>query len=183
MPSEPARPVGPRLLFRALTVADGRRVPQDPAFAIRCMVDVAVRALSPAVNDPTSAVEGLDAIEAVLMHLGHRRLDGSAILDDEGEVRLLLPSPGWEELVDLALMEIRWYGAGTPQVARRLAALLEHLRDSVPPACQAALIRQQRALDQSLKRLYNDSDDLAFVTTADPMGIGSSHQPREPLTR
>jgi hypothetical protein len=65
----------------------------------------------------------VDALEAVPVRLGRRRLEDSAIVDDEGAVRLLVPTPGWDELVDLALTEVRWYGAGTPQVAWRLAAL------------------------------------------------------------
>lgn len=163
-----------RVLRRALTFADGRRVTQDPSFAIRCIVDVAVRALSPAVNDPTSAVEGLDALEAALMHLGQRPIVGSAILDDEDTIRLLLPSPAWGDLVELALTEVRSYGASSPQVARRLTAVLDHLTHSLEPDRQAAVARQREALDRSLTRIYQDPDELAFVTTADSMGIGGA---------
>ena len=171
-----------RILERALTFADGRRAPQDPAFAIRCIVDVAVRALSQAINDPTSAVEGLDAVEAALGRLAHRWLDGSAILDDDGVIRLLMPSPGWDELVELALTEVRWYGARSPQVGRRLAALLENLSGSVPPERHAALVRQRQALEHALARSY-DPDELTFLATADSMGIGGAHARREPAAR
>jgi uncharacterized membrane protein len=51
------RPMDRRVVLRCLMFADGQRVPQDPAFAIRCIVDVAIRALLAAINDPTSAVE------------------------------------------------------------------------------------------------------------------------------
>lgn len=167
-------PIDQRVLRRALTFADGRRVPQDPAFAMRCIVDVAIRALSAAINDPTSAVEGLDALEAVLERLAHRWLDGSAILDDEGVIRLLMPSPGWDELVELALTEVCWYGAGSPQVARRLAALLEQLSGSVAPERRAALVRQRQALEENLARIYHPGE-LSFVATADSIGIGGAH--------
>ena len=166
--------VDPRTLHRALTFADGRRLQEDPAFAIRCTVDVAIRALSPAVNDPTSAVEGLDALEAMLMALGRRPLESSAIEDDDGQLRLLLPSPDWDELVDLALTEIRWYGADAPQVARRMTALLQRLTESLSPEHHPALIRQQHALEVSLARIYHDPDELAFVGTADYIGIGGT---------
>jgi len=156
----------------ALLFADGRRLPQDPALGIRCIVDVVARVLSPAINDPTSAVEGLDALETVLVRLGHRQLDGSAILDEEGMVRLVVPLPGWNELVELALTEVRWYGADTPQVARRLTALLDHLGEVLPPERQAALARQREALERSLQRIYAAPDDLRFAMTADPIGIG-----------
>jgi uncharacterized membrane protein len=172
-------PVDPTALRRALTFADGRRLEEDPAFAIRCTVDVAIRALSPAVNDPTSAVEGLDALEAMLMALGHRPLQSSAIEDDDGHVRLLLPSPDWDELVDLALTEIRWYGADAPQVARRMTALLERLTESLPPERHPALSRQQHALELSLSRIYHDPDELAFAGTADYIGIGGARRPQQ----
>jgi uncharacterized membrane protein len=164
----------PTALRGALTFADGRRIQEDPAFAIRCTVDVAIRALSPAVNDPTSAVEGLDALEAMLTRLGHRPLHSSAIEDDDGQVRLLLPSPDWDELVDLALTEIRWYGADAPQVARRMTALLDRLTESLPLERHPALLRQRHALEVSLARIYHDPQELAFAGTADGIGIGGA---------
>lgn len=168
----------PTPLRGALTFADGRRIREDPAFAIRCTVDVAIRALSPAVNDPTSAVEGLDALEAMLRRLGQRPLHSSAIEDDEGRVRLLLPSPDWDELVDLALTEIRWYGADAPQVARRMTALLDRLTESLQPERHAPLLRQRHALEVSLARIYHDAQELAFAGTADYLGIGGTAPPQ-----
>ena len=172
--------VDPTALRGALTFADGRRIQEDPAFAIRCTVDVAIRALSPAVNDPTSAVEGLDALEAMLTRLGHRPLHSSAIEDDDGQLRLLLPSPDWDELVDLALTEIRRYGADAPQVARRMTALFDRLTDSLPPERHSALVRQRHALEVSLARIYHDAQELAFAGTADGIGIGGAPRRQRP---
>ncbi len=169
--------VDPTALQGALTFADGRRLREDPAFAVRCTVDVAIRALSPAVNDPTSAVEGLDALEAMLLRLGRRPLHSAAIEDDQGQVRLLLPSPDWDELVDLALTEIRRYGADAPQVARRMMALLDRLTESLATERHGALIRHRHALELSLARIYDDPDELAFASTADYVGIGGTGRP------
>lgn len=165
------------VLRGALTFADGRRLREDPAFAIRCTVDVAIRALSPAVNDPTSAVEGLDALELMLLRLGQRPLQSSAIEDDDGHVRLLVSFPGWDELVDLSLTEIRRYGADAPQVARRMTALLDRLSESLAPERQTALSRHRCALEISLARIYPDPDELAFVSAPDHMGIGGTPRP------
>ena len=115
----------------------------------------------------------------MLMALGHRPLESSAIEDDDGQVRLLLPSPDWDELVDLALTEIRWYGADAPQVARRMTALLQRLTESLSPEHHAALIRQQHALELSLSRIYHDPDELAFAGTADYIGIGGTRRPQQ----
>jgi uncharacterized membrane protein len=97
------REIDARALHHAVVFADGRRITQDPSFAIRCVVDVAIRALSPAVNDPTSAVEGLDALNAILGRVGRLRLGASGIVDGSGALRLVLPTPGWDRLIDLAL--------------------------------------------------------------------------------
>ena len=157
---------------RSLLFADGRSLLQDPSFAIRCIVDVVVRALSTAINDPTSAVEGLDVLEGVLRPLGRRPLHSAAILDDDGAVRLVVPTPDWDELLDLALTEIRWYGAGTPQVTRRLAALLDGLESSVSPVRRAAITRHRMLLCEHLASVYADEVERAFAGTPDRLGIG-----------
>jgi uncharacterized membrane protein len=163
-------------LGRALVFADGRGLAQDPAFAIRCVVDVAIRALSAAINDPTSAVEGIDALGALLGRLGVRRLESSAVLDDDGAVRLILPTPGWDELVDLALTEVRCYGAATPQIARRLAALLDDLQQSLPASRRPTIDRHRRLLAADVERLYANPTERAFASIPDRLGIGGRGQ-------
>ncbi|HUA48184.1 MAG TPA: DUF2254 domain-containing protein [Solirubrobacteraceae bacterium] len=166
------RGIDERQARRALMFTDGRSLLQDPSFAIRCIVDVVVRALSAAINDPTSAVEGLDALEGVLRPLGQRPLHSAAILDDDGAVRLVVPTPDWDELLDLALSEIRWYGAGTPQVTRRLAALLDGLESSTSPGRRAAVGRHRMLLEEHLASVYADEAERAFARTPDRLGIG-----------
>ena len=103
-------------------IGEERTIEQDPAFALRILVDIAIRALSPAVNDPTTAVQGLDGVDALLLELSRRRLERSQITDEYGALRLVDPNPGWVDLLDLSLTEIRHYGADTPQIARRMRA-------------------------------------------------------------
>ncbi len=77
------------------------------------------------------------------------------------------------------MTEIRWYGANAPQVARRMTALLDRLTAALPPERHGALTRQRHALEVSVARIYGDPDELAFVGTADPIGIGGArHAPR-----
>lgn len=166
-----------RALHAAVRLADGRAMRQDPAFAIRCIVDVAIRALSPAVNDPTSAVEGLDALDALLNRLAVRRLEDAAVAGDDGEVRLLLPLPGWEELLDLALTEIRLYGADTPQIARRMRALLDGLAERAPEGRRAAVARQVALLDAAVARKYPDPEERALASRPDRIGLGGAAEP------
>ncbi len=159
-------------LRSALVFADGRALVQDPAFAIRCIVDVAIRALSPAVNDPTSGVEGLDALDGLLRRIGQRRLAGSAVVDDEGAIRLVLLTPGWDDLIDLTLTEIRRYGADNPQISRRLRALLDGLAESVDAERGVAVARHRALLEADLDRLYPNPVERAFAATPDRLGIG-----------
>ena len=72
-----------------------RTVDQDPALAIRVLVDIALRALSPAVNDPTTAAQALDAIQACLERLATRDLDIARIAGVRGHERLRLVLPSW----------------------------------------------------------------------------------------
>jgi uncharacterized membrane protein len=78
----------------------------DTAFALRILVDVAVKALSPAINDPTSAVMAIDQIHELLSLLGSRRLDVGRHRDADGRVRLTVDRPSWEDYVSLAIDEI-----------------------------------------------------------------------------
>jgi uncharacterized membrane protein len=166
-------PVDERALRDCAIFSDGRTVTQDPAFALRAMVDVACRALSAAVNDPTTAVECLDAEQGLLLRLAERRLDGSAVVDDDGVVRLLMPTAGWDDLITLAFTEIRNYGAGDPQVARRMRALLESLEEAAPKSRRPQLAQQRTLLDHAVERAFPDSLERAVARTPDRLGLGA----------
>jgi uncharacterized membrane protein len=164
--------VAHKQLERAAIVAEERTLTQDPAFAIRAIVDIAIRALSPAVNDPTTAVQGLDVLEAILHRLARRDLGAGLIRDDGGTPRVLYPAPDWPDLLDLALTEIRFYGAPSHQVTRRMRALLIELLDNVPAPRRAALESQLALLDNAIERAHPDPAERAIAAAADHMGLG-----------
>ena len=116
------------------TVAMGpeRTLEQDPMFAFRILVDIALKALSAAINDPTTAVLAIDQIHRLLRLLGKRQLRGELITDETGEPRMIFRTPNWSDFVHVACTEIRAYGAASMQIMRRLRAMLEDLLDSVP---------------------------------------------------
>src|SRR6185503_14996696 len=105
-------------LRKAFILGDERTFEQDPKYAIFLLVDIAIRALSPAVNDPATAVQALDQIEDLLLRLGRRRLETGSFTDPDYTLRLVVPFPTWEDLLTLALEEIRHYGASSVQVMR-----------------------------------------------------------------
>jgi uncharacterized membrane protein len=159
-------------LCDAVTLADERTIDQDPLYALRLLVDIATRALSPAVNDPTTAVQTLDRIEAILELLANRRLDQGTIRDDQGKVRLIIPLPSWEDFLAVSLTEIRHYGATSAQVMRRQRALLDDLILDAPPSRRPALQEQLTLLDQTIARSWPDATERELALVADRHGLG-----------
>jgi uncharacterized membrane protein len=93
---------------------------QDPAFGFRQLVDIAVRALSPGINDPTTACNAIDYLGSLLADLADRKWPGSTISDDDGVRRLLLPPATFADYAALACTEIRRYAAADIAVTLRL---------------------------------------------------------------
>ncbi len=116
----------------AIDLGAERTFEQDPKYAIRLLVDIAIKALSPAINDPTTAVQALDQIEDLLLRLGNRQLEIGDYRDEDGTVRLVVPFPSWDDLLRLAFDEISFFGATSVQVMRRMNALVADLSAAVP---------------------------------------------------
>jgi len=79
-------PIDERDLAKCIALGMERTFDQDPKYAIRLLVDTAIRALSPAINDPTTAVQALDQIGDLLVRLGRRRLEIGSVYDDRGAI-------------------------------------------------------------------------------------------------
>jgi uncharacterized membrane protein len=164
-----------RKLRRAVVLGDERTLDNDPAFAIRVLVDIAIRALPPAVNDPTTAVQSIDRIEDLLRYAAAKHLADGRVRDHRGSTRLIYPTPVWEDLVALALDEIRAFGAGQYQIARRVRALLDALLDDVPERRRPALLAQRALLDDAVVRRFPE-DQRADALVADRQGLGTSRR-------
>lgn len=163
--------VAPDRLRGLVALGRERTIDQDPAFALRILVDIAIRALSPAVNDPTTAVQVLDYVEDLLRALAQAGATRRATGVPSSGV-LTVPVPGWDEYVALAITEIRHYGVTSPQVCRRLRALLEDLRDDVAAAQQEAIEAQLRLLSLAISQAWPEPTAQAFARSADRQGIG-----------
>jgi uncharacterized membrane protein len=125
----------------AVRVGRERRLDADPKYALRLLVDIAVRALAPGHNQPTTTIEALDHIQALLTSLGNSRLDIGAVRDAAGALRLVYEATTWEDYLELGLVEIQHYGAASVQVERRLAELFAFLMEHVPEERRAAVER------------------------------------------
>src|SRR4249919_2316774 len=135
------------------------------------MVDIAIRALSPAVNDPTTAVQVLDHLEDLLRLVGQTDLsDGGAPLEDL-ESGLVVPVRRWPDYVTLSVTEIREYGATSVQVVRPMRAMLEELSESVLPERREAVLRELATLDDSVGASWGATVDDGLARRADRQGI------------
>jgi uncharacterized membrane protein len=149
-----------------------RTIEQDPAFAVRIMVDIAIRALSPAVNDPTTAVQVLDHLEDLLRLLGQTDLSDQGIPLVEMESGLVVPIRRWDDYLTLSVTEIREYGARSIQVVRRLRAMLEELGESVLPERRGAVLDELVRLDAAVASKWGGTVDLDLAVLADRQGVG-----------
>lgn len=172
------RPLPERELRRQVRLGIERTFEQDPKYALRLLVDIAIRALSPAVNDPTTAVQALDQVEDLLLRLGRSDLAGGRVRDEGGQLRLLFPVPSWEDFLTLAFDEIRYCGANSIQVMRRMRALLQDLMAHVPAERRPALQRYLERVDNGIRRTFDDIDDLRDALEQDRQGLGLSREPR-----
>jgi uncharacterized membrane protein len=158
-----------------IALGDERTFEQDPAFAIRILVDMANRALSPAVNDPTTAAQVRDYIGEALGRVGMTDLEErTKPASANTPAAVVMVARRWEDFVMLGLTEIREFGATSMQIMRRLRALIEELLETVRHEHRAALEEELRRLDATVANAWRDSVDLDRATAADGQGIGGA---------
>jgi uncharacterized membrane protein len=165
-------------LRNSVALGQERTLEQDPMFAFRIMVDIASKALSPAINDPTTAVLAIDHIHHLLRDVGNRYLAEGRGLDGAGRVRLVYRTPKWEDFVYLAVTEVRQYGHDSIQVIRRLRAMLENLIETLPEQRTPLLRKELSVLESSSKRTFQELADQALAETSDLQGIGGGRDAR-----
>ena len=160
--------------LRGMVAFGGERtVEQDPAFAIRVIVDIAVKALSAAINDPTTAVQVLNQLAEVLRVVGTTDLKRDRLpANGERPTGLVVLTRSWEEYLALGVTEIRQYGSSSIQVVRRMRALLEELRGEVLPGYRAAVDEELMRLDATVADAFGGSVDADRARIADEEGIG-----------
>ena len=172
-------PVPEDSLRAAIRLGGERTFQQDPKYAIRLLVDIAIKALSPAINDPTTAVQALDQIEDLLIRLGRRRLEIGSFCDAARNLRLLIGFPTWDDFLSLAFDEIRFYGATSIQVMRRMKALVNELISILPEERQPVLRHWQERLQLTVVRSFPDQEDKLEASAEDRQGLGSTRRRME----
>ena len=172
-----AGPIDSRRLGELVAFGPERTIEQDSTFAFRIIVDIAIKALSKAINDPTTATLAIDQLQRLLRMVGSRHLHNDELKDSSGQLRLIFRTPNWEDFVQLTFSEIRLYGAENFQIARRLRAMIETLLQTLPEYRHPALRGELELLDRALEKLYALPQDVALARVPDRQGLGGSSRP------
>ena len=163
-------------LRRSVVFGVERTIEQDPGFVFRIIVDIAIKALSPAINDPTTAVACIDQLHRLLRLVGQRDLGDGRLRDGQGTVRVIFPTPEWEDFVHLAVSEILHYGADSVQVVRRLRAMLADLLEHLPEQRTPEIRAHIELLDRSVARSFIDPGERELAVSGDYKGLGGARQ-------
>lgn len=159
-----ARSYGQRVdeakVLRAFRIAPERDLKTDLSYSIRLLVDTAVRALSPAINDPTTAVQALDEIEGLLCRLATKRMTNGAT---------------WKGYLHLSFDEIRLSGATQPLVMRRMRAAVDAIaKAALTESRRSSTLAYTSEIDRSIDRSGLSADDEEMMRHPDRQGIGVS---------
>jgi len=172
-----ASEVDARFLRAQVAFGRERTIEQDATFAFRVIVDIAIKALSPAINDPTTAVIAIDQLQRLLRTVGNRDLRNDWILDRDGRLRVVFRTPNWKDFVEITFSEIRQCGAGNFQVVRRLRAMIDSVSQGLPERRISALGQERELLDRTVEKLYTFPEDLALARSPDSQGLGGASAP------
>jgi uncharacterized membrane protein len=169
-----AAAIDDRKLQASVAFGPERTMEQDPTFSFRILVDIGLKALSPAINDPTTAVLVIDQLQRLLRMAGLRHLHDDTLRDDAGRPRLIFRTPNWEDFVHLTFTELRHCGAGHIQIARRLRAVIENLIYTLPEHRHQALWNELDLLNRMIEQHYTLPEDKALASIPDNQGLGGS---------
>ncbi len=161
---------------RCVLVHRERSLKYDPLYALRILTDVGLRALSPAINDPTTAVRALDEVEAVLRAAAPLPLGPVRIRAGAGSV--VVRGATWSDVVDLAIWEVLEAGLTAPQVTRRISALLSDLLTDLPAERHAPLLRYRQRLHEAVTESVQPRDAGPWLV-GDNQGIGGGRWTEE----
>ena len=157
-------------LLACLDLGRSRTLYQDPSFGIRQLVDVATQALSPAINQPSTAVQVIDRLHDLLLRIARAPMPTGFHVDRAGVVRLVEPTLTPAHLLLLAYQEVSQLGASSWHVTRRLAAAYDDLGAEAPDSWQPTLTRLRTSLERRCRA--EDSWEDGAGVQPDRLGLG-----------
>lgn len=144
--------LGQQAVLRAIVPGRERTFDQDPLLAFRLLADIALRALSPAINDPATAAQVLDCLEGLLGPLAARNALAGQVADADGVIRVMLNLPHWDDFARSCLDDIIAASAGSPMVLLRTRDMLTRLSQTAPSSGQMVLARRLQWVEDTLAR-------------------------------
>ncbi|MDQ6944403.1 MAG: DUF2254 domain-containing protein [Candidatus Eremiobacteraeota bacterium] len=153
---------------RAISIERERSMRADPLFGFRQLVDIANKALSPGINDPTTAVLVLDQLAELLRAVAADEPRSDVYPDDRGVVRVFVPRPTWSAFVDASLEEILHYGRGSLHVMRKVRTLVVDLEEAVAPGYRPVLERYRLRVETSIDDAFTRPEDRAAARRLPP---------------
>ena len=147
-----------------ISIERDRTMRSDVLFGIRQLVDIADKALSPGINDPTTAVQALDQLHEVLRVVAASAPGSDTYAGTDAVARVLVPAPTWKNYLDHALEEIILYGRGSIPVSRRIRTLVIDLEQSVIPENRPALRAYRERIEALIADTFTTLEDRAAAS-------------------
>ena len=157
-------------LSQLVSLGDQRSMRHDIGFGIQQLVDVGLRAISPGINDPTTATTCIDRLTEILVAIGRRDLGDGRHYDDAGMLRLLIPVPEFADLVHLAFGQLLHFAADIPSVLGHMALRLATIASAVPPERHAPLHTRIRLIAETAKHLPSEVERDAVLAACEAAG-------------
>ena len=149
---------------RAFALDHQRTSSQDLEFAIDQLVEIAVRALSPSLNDPFTAMTCVDRLGSAFCRLAQRDMPSPYLYDGQGRLRVIAPPVTFPAITDAALNQIRQYGRSSAAVTiRLLETIAEIARVAHRPADLAALLRHAEMIVRGAQEGLPEAEDRRQV--------------------
>ncbi|HEV2528153.1 MAG TPA: DUF2254 domain-containing protein [Thermomicrobiales bacterium] len=167
----------------AFVIGSERTLQSDVELGIRQVAAIAVKALSPGINDPTTAALCIDRLSEALVAIGQRERPSPVRVGGDGDIRVVLDAPSFAQLLDTAFTQIRLYGARDATISAHLVGTLGQIAEMVPARCHEALANHARHVVENCRAELSVRDDVqrierAAAWTGQPIGAGS-----DPSTR
>jgi uncharacterized membrane protein len=151
---------------KAMVLGLERTLHADVAFGIQQLSDIAIKALSPGINDPTTAMICIDRLSEVIVTLATRGKPAEVRSGDAGSVHVVLQGPPFERLVGMAFDQIRHYGTSNPVVAEHLMTSLGRIATLVPAIHRRPIVCQARLVLGNVQTQKVTPEDQERITAA-----------------
>ena len=152
-------PEGSEELRGAFDFGPARTLQQDVEFGVLQIVDIALKAISPAVNDPTTAIGSVDQLSRILIRFASREAPESILYDPPGVFRVHVPWIGFERLLDSAFEQIRLYSKSDVAVSLRLLRALADIAITTPdPLFRRILAERGRRIVEGCASALGEED-------------------------